>query len=54
MKQKEDKFTVDAFNKRARGRPPKPHAKSNAQRQREFRERSKFNFLNNSVMRNEN
>lgn len=54
MKQKEDKFTADAFNKRGRGRPSKPHAKTNAQRQREFRERSKFNFLTNSVTRNDN
>lgn len=53
MKQREDKFTIDAFNKRGRGRPNKPDAKSNAQRQREFRQRQKFNFLN-SVTRNEN
>lgn len=41
MKQPEDKFTLDAFEKRPRGRPRKPHAKSGAQRQREYRARLK-------------
>ncbi|CAL61689.1 hypothetical protein HEAR1522 [Herminiimonas arsenicoxydans] len=44
MKQPEDKFTRDAFN-RPVGRPRKPDAKTNAQRQAEFRARRKFNFL---------
>lgn len=41
MKQPEDKFTLDVFEKRPRGRPRKPHAKSGAQRQREYRARLK-------------
>ncbi|WP_293779974.1 hypothetical protein [uncultured Oxalicibacterium sp.] len=45
MKQTADVYTVDAFTKPGRGRPRKPDAKSNAQRQREFRQRRKFNFL---------
>lgn len=45
MKQAEDKFTIDAFGKRGRGRPRKPDAKSSAQRVREFRARKKFDFL---------
>ncbi|MBR7777393.1 hypothetical protein [Undibacterium rugosum] len=43
MKQPEDKFTIDAFDKRPRGRPRKPDAKSGAQRQKEYRERLKQN-----------
>lgn len=43
-KQKEDKFTADAFSARRPGRPPKLNAKSNAQRQREFRARKKAGF----------
>ncbi|GGX14121.1 hypothetical protein [Undibacterium macrobrachii] len=53
MKQLSDKFTRDAFDKPARGRPRSPNAKSLAQRQREFRQRQKFNFLI-SVTRNVN
>lgn len=45
MKQASDKFTLDAFDSPRRGRPAKPDAKSNAQRQREWRQRQKFNFL---------
>jgi len=41
MKQPEDKFTRDAFNKPGRGRPRKPNAKTGAQRQREYRARLK-------------
>jgi len=52
MKQPADKFTLDAFDAVRRGRPSKANAKTNAQRQREFRQRQKFNFLN-SVTRNE-
>lgn len=52
MKQVADKFTIDAFQKAGRGRPRNPNAKSSAQRQREFRQRQKFNFLN-FVTRNE-
>jgi len=51
MKQGTDKFTMDMFGAKRRGRPPKLAPKSNAQRQREFRQRRKFNFLN-SVTRN--
>lgn len=53
MKQPADKFTVDAFSKPRPGRPRKPDAKTNAQRQAEFRARRKFNFLI-SVTRNGN
>ena len=53
MKQPADKFTLDAFDAVRRGRPRKVNAKSNAQRQREFRARQKFNFLN-TVTRNGN
>lgn len=53
MKSPVDKFTRDAFDKPRRGRPAKPDAKSNAQRQREWRARRKFNFLN-SVTSNGN
>jgi len=52
MKQASDKYTVDAFEKPRRGRPPIPHPKTPAQRQREYRQRQKFNFLN-FVTRNE-
>lgn len=45
MKQQADIFTRDAFDKPRRGRPRKPDAKTPAQRQREFRQRQKFNFL---------
>jgi hypothetical protein len=45
MKQAADKYTIDAFQKPGRGRPRSPFAKSPAQRQREFRQRQKFNFL---------
>jgi hypothetical protein len=45
MKQAADKYTIDAFEKPLRGRPRSPTAKSSAQRQREFRQRRKFNFL---------
>lgn len=53
MKQPADKFTLDAFSKPRRGRSAKPDAKTNAQRQAEFRARRKFNFLI-SVTRNGN
>ncbi len=53
MKQSSDKFTIDAFDKPTRGRPRNLDAKSTAQRQREFRQRQKFNFLV-SVARNGN
>ncbi len=53
MKQQSDSFTGYAFEKPHRGRPRKPDAKSHAQRQREFRQRQKFNFLN-AVTSNEN
>lgn len=53
MKQPLDKFTNGAFEKTARGQSRKPNAKSSVQRQREFRQRQKFNFLV-SVTRNEN
>lgn len=46
MKQAADKYTIDAFNKSSRGRPRKSNAKSPAQRQREYRQLQKFNFLN--------
>lgn len=52
MKQPAVQFTRDAFSKSSRGRPRKPDAKSNAQRQREFRQCHKFDFLI-SVTRNE-
>jgi hypothetical protein len=52
MKQATDKFTVDFFTKPARGRPRKPDAKSNAQRQREYRIRLK-QLKAISVTRNE-
>lgn len=41
MKQKEDKFTRDAFEAPKVGRPLKPDAKSPAQRAREYRLRKK-------------
>lgn len=41
MKQQADKFTRDAFETPRRGRPPKPDAKSQAQRSREYRLRLK-------------
>lgn len=37
MKQPEDIFTADLFQKRGRGRPRKPNAKTGAQRMREYR-----------------
>lgn len=50
MKQPEDLFTKNARNNQ-RGRQPKiaPKIKTNTQRQREFRERHKFNFLNRNL-----
>lgn len=51
MKHQADKFTADMFGAKRRGRPPKLAPKTNAQRQREFRQRRKFDFLN-SVTRN--
>jgi len=45
MKNPADKFTIDAFETPRRGRPPKLNAKSNAQRQREFRARQKLDVL---------
>jgi len=45
MKQANDKYTRDAFDTPRRGRPLKPHAKTAAQRMREYRQRKKFNFL---------
>ncbi|CAN5906983.1 hypothetical protein BH11PSE12_BH11PSE12_17240 [soil metagenome] len=48
MKQVNDKFTVDAFDKPGRGRSRKPNAKTDAQRAKEYRARKKqdrFNFL---------
>ncbi|MQQ99260.1 hypothetical protein [Glaciimonas soli] len=45
MKQTNDKFTVDAFDKRGRGRPLKHDAKTSAQRQKEYRQRNRFNLL---------
>jgi hypothetical protein len=53
MKQAADKFTADLFSSPRRGRPPKLAPKTNAQRQREFRQRRKFDFLI-SVTRNGN
>jgi hypothetical protein len=53
MKQPLDKFTLDAFDKPARGCLRIPDAKSTAHRQREFRQRQKFNFLV-FVARNQN
>jgi hypothetical protein len=41
MKQSTDKFTRDAFEAPRVGRPPKPDAKSPAQRAREYRARKK-------------
>jgi len=52
MKQAVDKFTADLFSSRRRGRPAKLAPKTNAQRQREFRQRRKFDFLI-SVTRND-
>lgn len=46
MKQLDDQFARDEFDRLCRVRPSKPHAKTPAQRQREFRQRQKFNFLN--------
>lgn len=40
------KITRVAFDKSVRSRPRKLDEKSTAQRQREFRQRQKFNFLN--------
>lgn len=45
MKQPSNKFTRDAFDKPARGRTRKLDTKSTLQRQREFHQRQKFNFL---------
>lgn len=45
MKQVLDKFTRDAFEQTPHGRPCEPNARTQAQRQREFRQRQKFNFL---------
>lgn len=41
MRQLEDKFTLDAFDKPRRGRPRKPNAKTGAERQRDYRARLK-------------
>jgi len=51
MKQPADKYTLDAFDAPRRGRPRKVDAKTNAQRQREFRQRQKFNFLHPIAVR---
>lgn len=40
------KISRYVFDKPVRGRPRKLDDKSTAQRQREFRQRQKFNFLN--------
>lgn len=45
MKLPSNKFTRDAFDKPARGRTRKLDTKSTLQRQREFHQRQKFNFL---------
>jgi len=45
MKQPDDLFTLDAFDKPRRGRPRKPNAKSGAQRQREYRLRRRLGVL---------
>lgn len=48
MKQKDDVYTVELFDKPRPGRPRKPDAKSAAQRAKEYRVRvkqRKFNFL---------
>lgn len=45
MKQSVDKYIIDAFNKPGRGYSRDPNTKSSAQRQREYRQRQKFNFL---------
>jgi hypothetical protein len=52
VKQATDKYIIDAFIKPGRGCPRKFNAKSPAQRQREYLQRQKFNFLN-SVTRDE-
>lgn len=52
MKQVFEKQTLDLFGKLSRARSPNPSIKPLAQRQREYRQRQKFNFLN-SVTRNE-
>lgn len=51
MRQQADKFTADMFGAKRRGRPPSLAPKSNAQRQREFRQRRKAESLI-SVTRN--
>lgn len=53
MKQSVDKYIIDTFNKSGRDHPRNPNTKSSAQRQREYRQRQKFNFLI-SVMSDEN
>jgi hypothetical protein len=45
MKTPADHYTIDAFASLPRGRPRNPNAKSNAQRQREFRQRRKLDSL---------
>ena len=43
-KQREDKFTIDAFDAPRRGRPPVLNPKTLAQRSREYRARKKVGF----------
>lgn len=54
MKHPKDKFTIDALSKPRRTRPPLVHPKTPAQRQQEYHQQTKFNFLaDKSVTRNE-
>jgi len=48
-RQKDDVYTSDLYGKNPRGRPRDPNAKSTAQRMREYRQRKKFNMLQQSI-----